>query len=188
MRAYSPSKEVHRTLSVLFKPWFQERGWKKRPGSSCAFLRPRTDAPGFWCCWFQVSQWGNSWSGNSFTLNVVPQQDAKEPLAGGPGARVLATMSDADRKLGMEVEARVKARIPNPAADHQIYEWMKLPGAQGEMFRRSFHLTFNVNPAAWEPGVDVWLYYFAADDLEEWFTFLTPRLEALIRSETRELD
>ena len=38
----------------------------------------------------------------------------------------------------------------------------------------------------WADGVDVWLSYFAADDLEEWVEFLKPRLETLIRTATDE--
>ena len=102
-----------------------------------------------------------------------------QPLCGGPDARVLATLSSSDMEEGLSLEARIVARIPKPSPESRIYEWMQLPGKEGEIFRESWARAFVPHPEIWSPNHDVWLRYFAADDIEEWGAFIAARLSHL---------
>lgn len=179
MTLYASSKIVHAALRRAFSPWFTANGWKRRPGYSCAFIRP--SGSGCWCLWFQVSSWGGQLSGSSFTLNLVHQASAESELCGGPGARVLCTLSPAEIELGFSIAQQLATRIPDPPASDPVHEWAKLPGYQGEMWRKRLADLREVNPDAWKPDVDVWLPYYAEADLALWVDFLLPRLEHLLR-------
>ena len=170
---YATSRAVHSTLRRLLAPWFLANGWKKRPGSSCAFVREASS--GHWCLWVQVSQWGNSLGGNSFTLNLVSQAVADSALCGGPDARVLVTLSDEDKALGFEIAQQIAARVPIPPPSHQVYEWAKPPGKEGEQWQHTIANLQKANPEAWEPSIDIWLNYYAVADIEQWAGFLLAR-------------
>lgn len=179
MTTYATSKVMHAALKRAFSPWFTANSWKKRPGYSCAFIRPA--GAGYWCLWFQISSWGGQLSGSSFTLNLVHQESAEASLSGGPDARVLCTLSAADRELGFSIAEELAKRIPEPAASDPVHEWAKLPDPQGEMWRKRITDLQKVNPDAWKPDVDVWLPYYAVADLDLWVDFLLPRLPHLLR-------
>ena len=179
MTIYATSKVVHAALKRAFSPWFTANGWKRRPGYSCAFIRPA--GPGYWCLWFQVSSWGGQLSGSSFTLNLVHQESAESSLCGGPNARVLRTLSAAEIELGFSIATELAKRIPEPAASDPVHEWAKLPDYQGEMWRKRIADLQTVNPDAWKPDVDVWLPYYAVADLDLWVGFLLPRFPHLLR-------
>jgi len=174
---YATSKAAHTALKRLLSPWFVANGWKKRPGTSCAFLRPAVS--GFWCLWVQLSRWGSSLSGNSFTLNLVRQESDETKLYGS--GRVLADLSDEDRRRGFAIAQEVAARIPVPPPSHPVYEWARLPGDEGERWRRTIADLQTAKLDGWKPGIDRWLPYYTVIDLEQWVVFLLPRLPDLLR-------
>lgn len=178
--AYATGKTVHAALKRLLAPWFTANGWQRRTGYSCAFVRPT--ASGCWCLWIQVSSWGSRLWGGSFTLNLVHQDTARSSLASGAeDARVLITLDEADRAIAFQIAQLQAARIPEPSPSDPVHEWAKLPGHEGEHWRKMLATLHEVNPDAWEPGVDVWLPYYSAADLEPWVEFLLPRLPHLLR-------
>lgn len=178
--AYATSKEVHSALKKALSPWFIAQGWKRRAGYTCAFVRP-ADTGGFWCLWLQPSSWGGRLSGSSFTVNLVHVDAADAPLAGGPHARVLMTLSEADRQRAHGLAQELALRIPDPAPTDPVHEWARLPGHEGETWRQRLADLRTVNPDAWKPGVDMWLPYYALADLQVWVDFLAPRWEHLLR-------
>lgn len=178
--AYATSKEVHSAFKKALSPWFIANGWKRRAGTSCAFVRP-ADHGGYWCLWLQPSSWGGKLWGSSFTLNLVHVEAVDTPLAGGPHARVLGTLSEADQQLAHAIAQQLARRIPDPPASDPVHEWARLPGHEGESWRQRLANLRTVNPDAWKPGVDVWLPYYSVGDLQEWVQFLAPRWEHLLR-------
>ena len=63
---------------------------------------------------------------------------------------------------------------------HYIYEFMALPGHEGQIHRDSFERAFKPSKIWWQPNQDTWLRYFSEEDLAEWTSYLLPRLEFLI--------
>lgn len=179
MREYAASRQVHSALGKRLTPWFREHGWEKRGGSSCAFVKADAIAEGVWCFWIQISQWGGRDFGNEFTVNLISLPSANTTPYGGPYARVLKTLQQRDREIGLALEAKIAARIPIPAPENRIHEWMKLPGEQGAGFRRMWSEAFVAHPDRWGQDKDIWLRYYALDDVEEWAEFLIARLDAL---------
>lgn len=185
MRTYAESRQVHSTLRNALSPWFRERGWERRKGSSCAFLKLSQSGDGFWCFWLQVSQWGGRDFGNEFTVNLILLPSASDRPYGGPYARVLKTLPQDDRDIGLALEAKIAARVPKPPPESRICQWMDLPGEEGATFKRMWAEAFVPHPHRWAEDMDVWLRYFAVDDVEEWASFLVPRLE-LLTAQVRE--
>lgn len=180
MRTYVASRQAHSALGRLLRPWFKAHGWDKRPGGTAAFTRQSSEGPGFWCLWFQVSQWGNADFGNEFTLNLVLQQSEAASLCGGPHARVLNTLSPQAREEGLGIETAIVARIPKPPPGRKIYEWMEADDPYAAHHRQAWQRAFSPDVRRWrQPGVDLWLRYFSVDDVEDWAAFLLPRLEGL---------
>ncbi|MBB3193892.1 hypothetical protein [Roseateles terrae] len=177
---YANSKAVHGALKRLLSPWFIQNGWKRRPGYACAFLR--SSASGQWCLWVQVNSWGGSLSGSSFTLNLIRLEGGDAELITGPDSRVLLTLTDAEKGEAFCIAQELATRIPDPAATHAVHQWAQLPGYEGEQWRQRLADLRMVNPDAWAPGVDVWLPYYAVEDLEAWVTFLLPRLQRLLNA------
>ncbi len=175
---YATSKSVHGALKRALSPWFLAKGWKRRSGHSCAFLK---QAPaGYWCLWIQVSSWGSQLLGSSFALNLVPLEAADTPLCGGPDARVLCTLSESDKRLAFSIAEDIATRIPDPPPSDPVHEWAQLPGHQGEQWRETLANLRKVNPDAWKPGADIWLPYYSVIDLDSWVDFLLPRLPHLL--------
>ena len=104
MRSYVKAKDVHRHMRKLLGPWFTQHGWRKRAGYSCAFTRDDL------VLWVQPSQWGDSWSGSSLTLNLARSPSAE--LVSGD--RILWYLNDSSRVEGLALETRIVSRIPPP--------------------------------------------------------------------------
>lgn len=170
---------MHSTLSKVVWPWFHQFGWQRRKGSSCAFLKRCESTNKYWCFWVQISQWGGKDFGNSFTLDLILLESHDIPPYGGADSRVLNTLTGRDRQVGIELETKIAGRIPEPAPECLIYEWMKLPGDEGAAFKRMWTEAFVPHPDRWNEGMDISLRYFALDDVEEWAQFLLRRLEML---------
>ena len=170
MRTYVKAKDVHRHMKKLLGPWFLQHGWLKRAGYSCAFTRDDL------VFWVQPSRWGDSWSGSSLTLNLERSSSAEL----GAGDRILWHLDAPSRAEGLALETRIVSQIPRPPSDHYIYEFMALPGHEGQMHRDSFENAFKPTTSWWQPNCDTWLRYFAEDDLAEWASFLLPRLDFLL--------
>lgn len=184
MRSYVSSKQVHSILSRILKPWFITHGWQKRKGFTCAYLHPRDEQSGFWCFWIQCNQWGGKDFGNSFTINLGPQWLPDQSLACSPNGRVLEMLGTSDLQEGLAIETRIVARIPKPSPGSRIYELMKSPGNAGNITRENWAHTFIPHPELWKPGLDHWLRYYAADDVEEWGEFILARLDLLTQNST----
>ena len=176
---YAKSKDVHSAVKKLLAPALLTLGWKKRPGATCAFTRQ--GAKGYWCLWVQVSQFGDSLSGNEFTLNLVRQTESTSPLCGGKDARILSTLSVADREIGLQIASEIASRVPVPEPDHQWREWARQPGDAGARMQAIINNLQTPNTKIWEPDYEVWLNYYSVEDLTKWVHFLTPRLDHLLQ-------
>lgn len=180
---YATSKQVHSALRRALSPWFLANGWTRRSGYSCAFIRPALS--GYWCLWIQVSSCGGQLWGSSFTLNLVQAEASDSSLGGGPNARVLCTLTEADKRIAFSIAENLATRIPDPPLSDPVYEWAQQPGYQGERWREQLANLRKVNPDAWKPGVDVWLPYYSVNDLAAWVGFLLPRLPYLLSQSHR---
>lgn len=117
--------------------------------------------PGYTCAfvrndlilWVQPHSYGDSWSGSQLTLNL----NKSESHEIAHGDRILWRLDGESRRVGSEIERRIVAKLPN----------LTEPDVE-------------VRPESWEFNRDVWLRYYAEDDLAEWSKFLTPRLEGLL--------
>ena len=172
---FAKARDVHRTLSRKFSAWAKPAGYKRVGSGTCAFARPRKDATGFLRFAVQISQWGADWSGNQFTINAEAQAtDDKGPLYGG--VRILKALSGEDLQIAEALQWHIIQSIPKPAPEHEIYEFMQLPGKDGEIFRDAFERAFRHEPTLFEPGKDIWLRYFSESDVEAWADYLEDRL------------
>ena len=181
---YVKSKDVHSAVKKLLAPAMLALGWNKRPGATCAFTRQA--AKDYWCLWVQVSSFGDSLSGNQFTLNLVRQAETTSPLCGGLDARVLSTMGADDRRIGLQIASGIASRIPIPESDHQVWEWTQLPGDAGARWQTIINNLQTPNTKIWEPDYDVWLNYYSVEDLTKWVGFLIPRLDHLLQQVNRD--
>ncbi len=189
---YAKSKDVHSALKKLLGSVFVALGWKRRPGATCAFVRQ--EARHCWCLWVQISQFGDSVSGNVFTLNLVRQAESisplctqsTSPLCGDKDARILRTLSVADRGICLQIASEIASRIPVPEPDHQWREWARQPGEAGARLQTIINNLQTPDTTKWEPDYDVWLNYYSVEDLTKWVNFLTPRLDHLLQQAHRD--
>jgi hypothetical protein len=172
---YAIARKVHAELGRHWKHWFLEAGWTKQPGASCAFVRPAVDQSGQWLLWVQVSQWGNSDLGNNFTINLEFQVDPEVFPGSEPESRVLRTLSEEDRALGLAIEATIVARKPIPAPDRKIHEFIR-QDCTGQL-QAAWTRAFAPQPDRWKPGSDPWLEYFSLEDVRDWGAFLIARMD-----------
>jgi hypothetical protein len=177
VRTFARARDVHASLARVFGPALKPAGFRRvRPGV-CAFARERADRLGYVTVGVQVSQWGSSWSGNSFTLNAAGAMALPEdhPVT---GIRPLSWLTAEDCAEGLAIEQRIRARFPLPPPDHEVWVWAEQP--DGDIFRRSLEGLRVVNEGMWKPGHDIWLPYFDVADVWEWGEFLRPRILPLL--------
>ena len=116
--------------------------------------------PGYTCAftrdgfvlWVQPHSFGDSLSGSQLTINL--NQSTSHEIA--HGCRILAYLDQDSRGVGARIEERILARLPDVESDVRVEQQL------------------------WETHQDIWLRYFAQDDLDEWAEFLQPRLDRLI--------
>lgn len=176
---FARAREVHATLARAWSSALRSAGFKRASKSACAFARPRGDGRGFVTVGVQVSQWGESWSGNEFTLNAAGAA-ARPADYGLTVFRPLRWLSPADCAAGSEVERRIRERFPIPPPHHEIWSLANQAGNTGALIRRSLDDLRKVRDELWRPGLDVWLPYHGTRDVQEWGLFLEPRLQALL--------
>jgi hypothetical protein len=183
---FARSPEVHRLLHRRLGGWFAEQRWRKRPGSTCAYVRQREDGS-FSALWVQVSQWGGSWCGSEFTLNLTPPLEAADaPLL--TGTRPLRRLSVEDSATARELERRIVLGIPVPLPDHWIHAERAAPGRTGDAWREAWDRAFTPHPARWRAGDDAWLRYYSVGDVDRWAAFLLDRLPRLVPDDRLPLD
>ncbi|EJC71392.1 hypothetical protein Rleg5DRAFT_7250 [Rhizobium leguminosarum bv. viciae WSM1455] len=163
MRDYLKSRDFHRRMRLLLAWRFRELGWESQNSGKCSFTRDGR------ACWLQVSQYSNSIIGAKFTINMT----------GGSGpagdTRILRRLNEADRSIGKALEESIIARLPRPDPDPEI----EVLGDGGQTILVKLGDLARANPRQWEAPSDVWLPYFSKSDLDDWATFLLPRLERL---------
>ncbi|GLS18745.1 hypothetical protein GCM10007874_17620 [Labrys miyagiensis] len=158
MREYVKSKEFNKRMRLLLTPKFQKMGWTPKPGNRCVFKRGVREF------WLQTSKYNNSLSGGKFTINLGTR-------------RILAHLNENDREIGREVESRLVARWPRPDPDPEV----EVVDENGGRKRMKLGDTIKPNPRSWDHiGSEVWLRYLTKEDLDDWATFLEPRLSRLI--------
>ena len=176
---FARAREVHATLARVVSPTLRSAGFKRASKSTCAFARPRGDGRGFVTVGVQVSQWGESWSGNQFTLNAAGAATRPADYA-STVFRPLRWLSASDCAAGLEVERQIRERFPIPPPHHEIWSLAKQAGNTGALIRRSLDDLRKVRVDLWRPGLDVWLPYHGTHDVHEWGLFLEPRLQLLL--------
>ena len=183
MISYAKSRDLHRTLRNRWDPTFKPLGYKRCKGSLASYYRPRLDEKGFLRFWAQASQWGDSWSGNSFTLNVdISIRDPNLPFAGSD--RFLGNLSKASLNAAEKISERIILRKPKPPKEHWIYEEIE-NGDNKEFWRKAFDREFNYEPGKFKSKTDIWLPYFSTEDVVEWADFLAPLLPNLLEHQER---
>lgn len=173
VRRFAPARDVHAALSRVFGPVLKPAGFRRVRSGRCAYAKKRADGAGFITIGVQISQWGSSWAGNSFTLDAARAVSRPEDAAIA-GIRPLSRLESGDCAEGLSIEHRVRARFPLPPPDHEVWAWAEQPG--GEIFRSSLDGLRVVNERMWRTGHDVWLPYYDLADVWEWGEFLRPRL------------
>ena len=166
-------------LSRKFSGWAKPAGYCRVGSGTCLFARPRREGVGFIRFAVQISQWGDSWSGSQFTINVEARAAReKGPLYGG--IRILSRLGAEDLKIAEALQWHIVQAMPKLPAGHEIYQLMELPGADGQIFRDGFEHAFSHEPGLFEPGKDIWLRYFSVADVEAWADYLESRLPILL--------
>ena len=182
IRTFARARDVHAALALVIGAALKPTGFRRIRSGICAFARPRADGAGFVTVGVQVSQWGSSWSGNSFTLNACGA--AKRPDDPPHTYRLLSWLTSEDCADGLAVERLIRARFPLPPPEHEVWALAELP--VGEVFRQSLAKLRTVNEEMWHPKRDRWLPYFDVADVREWAEFLRPRIRRLLeQSEAR---
>lgn len=179
MTEFAKAKEVHSILARLWGSSLKAAGFKRVKPGACAFARPRGDSNRFVTLAVQISQFGDSWSGNQFTLNADGAAALPEDYA-ITVFRPLEWLTAADCEEGLELERRLRERFPMPSREHPVWLWAKEPGNSGEIFRKALGSIKKVREDLWKPGRDVWLPYFSSEDVVLWGNYLLPRIPALI--------
>lgn len=165
------SRDVHRVMRGAFEPVLRPLGFMRTPRASwCSYTIERTG--GWQTCWVQLNAWG--WKpivGSALTLEVQLANDP-EPGQGGRGRRMRWTHLSTPADL---LEARVRQEAiarsvpPLPPDDAELAEDGRLlDNYLGKL------------DAEWDPGLDVWLRYHRAADVEQWAEFFARRLPAML--------
>ena len=177
--SFARSKEAHAILRGIWAPAMRAAGFKRASSSACAFARERADRCGYVTVGVQISAWGDSWSGNQFTLNANGAA-AKASDYAPTVFRPLSWLTADECAAGMEVERRIRKRFPIPPDDHEVWALAAEPGNTGEVFRNALAQLRVVREGMWRPQYDIWLPYFGRTDLQEWGDFLLPLLPGLL--------
>jgi hypothetical protein len=179
MIEYVKSKDVHKTLRAIWDASLKPLGFKRCKVSVASYFRPRKDEKGFLRFWSQLSQWGDSWSGNSFTLNIdVAVDDPHEALGGS--ARFLGDLTLDELKEAEKITELVFKRKPKPPKGHWIYNEIANEPKDDPFWKSAFEKAFTYAPGKLKSGCDIWMEYFSSDDVTEWSEFLSPILPRLL--------
>lgn len=179
MGEYAKSKDLHATLRKVWDRSLKPIGFKRCRTSAASYYRPSEDNRTFVRFWAQASQWGDSWSGNSFTLNVDVGLSDPHSVLGGSN-RFLGDLSASDLAIAEDLAKQVITRKPKPPLDHWIYGAMSDSDSNGQLWKESFDTAFNYTPGNMKSGYDIWLPYFSVDDIVLWAEFLARPLPSLL--------
>jgi hypothetical protein len=180
MVKYATSKEFHQTLRTVWDTKLKPVGFKRCKGSLASYYRSREDTNGFLRFWAQVSQWGASWRGNQFTLNIDVSIDNPNDAFGGSD-RFLGYLSQAELSEAEKIAAMIVKRKPRPPTDHWIYNEMQNKSESNQFWKDAFDRAFTYYPGTLKPKTDVWLPYFSVDDVKLWAEFLSGPIQTILR-------
>jgi hypothetical protein len=179
MSEYVKSRDFHKVLRNIWDPCFKPLGFKRCKGSVASYYRPRHDNNGFLRFWVQVSQWGDSWSGNSFTLNLdISVTDPNGVFAGS--RRFLGELSAEQLAEAERITEEVRKRKPKPPTGHWIYPEMADGAKDSQLWKKAFARAFTYSPGTLKPKCDIWFDYFSVADVTCWAEFLAPLLPQLL--------
>jgi hypothetical protein len=175
MNEYVKSKDFHKLLRDVWDPHLKPLGFKRCKGSVASYYRQRNDNSGFLRFWAQLSQWGDSWSGNSFTLNLDRAITDPHATFGGSD-RFLGQLSTEQLAEAEKITEEIIKRKPKPPKDHWIYSEIE----HSEIFKNAFTRAFTYSPGKLKPKCDIWFEYFSSSDVTRWAEFLAPILPGLL--------
>lgn len=179
MNEYVKSKDFHKLLRTVWDPYLKPLGFKRCKGSVASYYRSRHDDLGFIRFWTQLSKWGDSWSGNSFTLNLdISITDPHETLGGSD--RFLGILSAEQLAEAERITELIIKRKPKPPADHWIYSEMADGAEHSKDWKDGFERAFMYRPGRLKPECDIWFEYFSSADVTCWAEFLAPLLPQLL--------
>jgi hypothetical protein len=146
-----------------------------------SYYRLRKDNEGFIRFWTQISQWGDSWSGNSFTLNFDRAiTDLHATFCGSD--RFLGQLSAEQLAEAEKITEEIIRKKPNPPKGHWIYSEIVDGAEHSELWRNAFARAFTYSPGRLKPKCDIWFEYFSATDVTRWAEFLAPILPSLLEA------
>lgn len=179
MIEYAKSKDVHKTLRTVWDQFLKPLGFKRCKASVASYYRPCYDNNGFLRFWAQVSQWGDSWSGNTFTLNIDTYiADPHQVL--GNSKRFLGDLSLEQLTKAENITKDVFERKPKPHTSHWIYNAMSPEAENSQFWRSAFERAFTYRPGTLKQNHDIWFDYFSVEDVILWGEFLGPILPELL--------
>lgn len=179
MSVYAKSKEFHKALRTILDAHLKPIGFKRCKVSVASYYRPRYDNNGYLRFWSQLSQWGDSWSGNSFTLNVDLQIDDPHQKL-GDSIRFLGDLSNEQLAEAEIISKKIFVKKPKPPKDHWIYSAMNSGDEDRQFWRKAFERAFTYCPGTLKPNHDIWFEYFSVEDVTRWGEFIAPLLPDLL--------
>ena len=181
---YAKSKDLHKTLRGSWDPILKPLGYKRCKTSLASYSRPRHDGDGYVRLWVQASQWGESWSGNSFTLNFdLRISDPNDPIGGSD--RILGDLTPEQLSQAELITQEIIERKPKPPPDHWVYTEMAEGALHQKLWIDSFARAFTYSAGQLKPNHDIWLEYFSIQDVAYWAEFLGPLIPNLIDNRER---
>jgi hypothetical protein len=165
------SRDVHRLLRGTLDPVLRPLGFVRTPRAAwCSYTIERSG--GWQTCWVQLNAWG--WRpvvGSALTLEVQ-LADEPDPGQADRGRRMrwthLSTAADLrEARSGQEAIASSPPPVPHEDAE-LVEDGRLLDDYLGKL------------DVGWVPGLDVWLRYRRAADVEHWGEFFARRMPAML--------
>ena len=179
MAEYARSKELHKTLRTVWDVTLKPLGFKRSRGSLASYYRTREDNNGFLRFWAQASQWGDSWRGNQFTLNIdVSIANPHAPF--GDSDRFLGYLPQIELSKAEKIAELIIKRKPRPPSNHWIYREMESASEHSQFWKEAFARSFEYVPGKLRPETDVWFPYFSVDDVKLWAEFLSGPIQIVL--------
>jgi hypothetical protein len=178
---YAKSRDAHKALRSVFDSELKPLGYRRwKPTSASYFIQESSVTP-FFRFNVQLSQWGDSWSGNSFTVNT--QFGEGDPKADSYGSRRVGDyMSLSELAVAESISSSIFARKPTPAKDHWIHSEIEQEESPEGLWTAAYHRAFTYEPGQYQVGHDIWFDYYSVKDLTEWAAYLVPILRRIRES------
>jgi len=165
------SVEVYGVIREFIGPWCKTAGFRRGSGGMLSYFRPT--ANGFETFWFQCDKWGwDRYSGSQFTMEFQRGDDHR-PGAGVLRVRIARLLTAVELEQAQVLQNLVIGRLHRPPPDHAAY-------TLGPELQETYLEQFEPIRRPWTAGDDIWLKYFATEDVRQWASFLAPLMTSLV--------